>query len=212
MSDKSNTDITKPLVLLVVLHVGMLVGLSQLSTQAIFTKLIPLNLLVTLGVMLYFQKHWNIRIILFCLATVVATFLIEVAGIKTGEVFGVFRFGKTLGPKLFDVPVIMGLTWLLLIYAVGVMMKNAKFSVWTNAAIGAAMMVMLDVLIEPVAFRYGMWSFHKNRVPLLNYFAWFVISYAFLSVILNLRAKLRNELAPYVFCVIVGFFLIANLL
>ncbi len=41
--------------------------------------------------------------------------------------------------------------------------------------------------------------------------AWFVVSYPFFLVLLNLKAKLRNDLAPYVFCIVAGFFLIANL-
>ncbi|HZG01502.1 MAG TPA: carotenoid biosynthesis protein, partial [Chitinophagales bacterium] len=71
--------------------------------------------------------------------------------------------------------------------------------------------VMLDVLMEPVAVKFGMWGFDKNRVPLVNYIAWFVISFPLILLFLNLKAKVRNELAPYAFCVITGFFLVANL-
>ena len=72
-------------------------------------------------------------------------------------------------------------------------------------------MVMLDVLIEPVAGRFGMWYFKYNYVSLQNYLAWFVISYVLIIITLNLKAKLRNDIAPYVFCVQLAFFILLNL-
>ena len=211
MSDKTKQDLTRPIAWLVAIYAVGLVGLWQPATQDIFVRLIPINFLVTLGFMLYYQKHWNIRIIAFCLFVFVATFAIEAVGVQTGRVFGVFKYGKTLGPKLWNTPLVIGVLWLILIYSVGVMLKSLKFHSLLKAAIGAGMLVMLDVLIEPVAVKFGMWGFDKNRVPLLNYIAWFVVSFPFILMFLHLRAKVRNELAPYAFCAIAGFFLVANL-
>lgn len=211
MSDKSKQDLTKPIAWLAALHVVVLVGLWQPATQDIFVRLIPLNFVAALGFVLYYQKHWNIRIIAFCLFVFAVTFAVEVAGVQSGRIFGVYKFGKTLGPKLWNVPIVMGVFWLLLVYCVGVMLKSIKYHTLLKAAIGAAMLVMLDVLMEPVAVKFGMWGFDKNRVPLMNYIAWFFVSFPLILLFLNLKAKVRNELAPYAFVVVTGFFLVANL-
>jgi putative membrane protein len=211
MSDKPKQDLTKPIAWLVALYAIAMVGLWQPATQYIFVRLIPVLWLVTLGFMLYHQKHWNMRIIAFCVFVFAATFAVQVVGVQSGKIFGVYAFGKSLGPKLWDVPVAMGVLWLILVYCVGVMLKSLNYHVLIKAAIGAGMLVMLDVLIEPVALKFGMWGFDKGRVPLMNYIAWYIISFPLILLFLNLRAKVRNELAPYAFCAIAGFFLVANL-
>jgi uncharacterized membrane protein len=211
MADKSKADLSQPLALLIGLHIIGLFGLKFHETQDIFARLIPVNLIITLGVLLYYQKHWNIRAIAYLFFVYVSSFVIEVIGVQTGKIFGVYRYGKALGPKLFDVPVMMGVTWLVLIYCVGLMVKNLKYNQFFKAAIAAVMMVMLDVLIEPVAIKLGMWGWEERRVPAINYAAWFVISYLYVLIQLNIKAKLRNELAPFVFVVIAGFFLAINL-
>jgi len=211
MADKSKVDLTKPLTLLIGLYVVSSFGLKFHETQEIFIRLIPFDLAVTTAVLLYYQKHWNIRIIVYCFGVFVATLVIEAVGLQTGKIFGTYHYGRSLGPKVLDVPIVMGLAWLILVYCTGIMVKNLNFHYLVKAGIAAAMIVMFDVLMEPVAMKFGMWGWENRRVPVLNYAAWFVISYIALLTLLNLKAKLRNELAPYVFCIVSGFFLTINL-
>lgn len=211
MSDKSKSDITKPLTWLAVLHVLGVIGLRFHETQEIFTRLIPVYFLVTLAVLLYYQKHWNIRIIGFLFFVFTAALAIQALGLHSGTVFGLFRYGKVMGPKVFDTPIAIGVMWLVIIYCAGLLVKNLKYNSFINAGLAAAMLVMLNVLIEPVAMKLGMWGWEDRRVPAQNYAAWFVVSYLFVLLMLNLKAKLRNDLAPYVFVVIAGFFLAVNL-
>jgi bisanhydrobacterioruberin hydratase len=191
MSEKSKTDLIKPLGWLIGLHVIGLLGLKFHETQDIFTRLIPINLAVTAGFLLYYQKHWNMRIIGFLFFVFFVGFALEVVGVQTGKLFGVYHYGKALGPKLWDVPIVMGLTWLILVYCAGIMVKGLEFHPLLKAGIAAAMMVMLDVLIEPVAMKLGLWGWEHRRVPLLNYASWFVISYLFVTLQLNLKAPQR---------------------
>ena len=211
MADKSKIDLTTPLALLIGLYVLSLFGLRFHETQEIFIRLIPLNLTFTAGVLLYYQKHWNLRIIVFCLSVFLVTLIIAAVGLHTGKIFGSFRYGRALGPKVMDVPVVMGFIWLILVYCTGLMVKNLNFHYLLKAGIAAAMMVMFDVILEPVAMKLGMWGWQNKRVPVINYVAWFFISYVAVLTLLHLKAKLRNELAPYVFCIVSGFFLVINL-
>jgi putative membrane protein len=208
MSEKSSSNIIQPLIWLSIFHIVGLFGLVKYAD--IFQRLIPLNLIGTFAFLLFYQKHWNIRIISYFMFVFTTTFIIEAIGVKTGLIFGSYNYGKSLGPKLFNTPLLIGINWLVIAYCASLMVKNLKFNVWYQAFVGACLMVMLDVLIEPVAGRFGMWYF-KYNVPLQNYLAWFVISYVLIIITLNLKAKLRNDIAPYVFCVQLAFFILLNL-
>jgi putative membrane protein len=40
---------------------------------------------------------------------------LEVVGVKTGLIFGEYKYGSTLGIKLFEVPLIIGFNWVFVI-------------------------------------------------------------------------------------------------
>ena len=50
-------------------------------------------------------------------------------------------------------------------------------------------MVGLDYLIEPVAMKYDFWDWSQNKVPLQNYFMWFLVS-ILMQVLLNKKSRL----------------------
>lgn len=59
-------------------------------------------------------------LLLWFAAVMLVTFLVEVIGVATGEVFGVYRYGEVLGWKLADVPVVIGFNWALIILAAAI--------------------------------------------------------------------------------------------
>ena len=67
--------------------------------------------------------------------------------------------------------------------------QNTSFQV----LYAAVFMVGLDFLIEPVAMKYGFWSWHQNEVPLQNYFMWLLVS-ILMQVLLN--KKILNFFDP----------------
>jgi len=50
--------------------------------------------------------------------------------------------------------------------------KNLNYRV----IVGAVVLVLLDVLIEPIAMRFGYWQWANLIVPVENYLGWFIIS------------------------------------
>ncbi len=212
MSDKKTFNYTKPLVILSILHIGGLVCIRNSGLLDVFQKLAPFHLLFVFGTILYYQKHWNFRIIGYLLGLYIAAFAVEAIGVNTGQIFGAYKYGKTLGIKLFDTPLVIGINWLILIYSITMLVKQLKFGEWGNALLGAIMLTALDVLIEPVAMRTGMWMWPNGKVPIQNYAAWFAISYIFIIALLFSKSKLRNEFAPYIFIVQLAFFILANVI
>ncbi len=214
MSGGSST-LTRPIIWLVICYIIELMGLTYSSHEEEYHILIPLNILITFGFLLYYQKHWNLRVIFFFIFSYIITFTIQAVAVNTGLIFGQFHYDWSLGLELYrtHTPLIIGLNWITLIYCTGLMVKNMKFSFWLQAALAASLLLMYDILQEPVAGRFHMWDWGRgNKVPIFNYLAWFAVSYPLLVLFLNLKAKLRNDLAPYIFLIQIVFLLFANLL
>lgn len=198
------------LVLLTAMYVAGMIGLNIPLTAQLFQWLTPFNLLASLGILLYFHQQRNRPFIIFCVIAFLTGYFIELAGVKTGMIFGQYQYETTLGFKLFDVPLMIGINWLLLIYCVGSSLSTLSKPIYIKVLLGALIMMLLDVLVEPVAIRLNMWSWTTATPPLQNYIAWFIVS-AFLLTLFNvLKFRKDNPIALWLLILQIGFFGIQN--
>ncbi|MBX7226153.1 MAG: carotenoid biosynthesis protein [Chitinophagales bacterium] len=166
--------------------------------------LTPINLLLTFFVTFYKHESKNQLFVFTILAIILITYSIEVVGVKTGKIFGSYFYGKTLGLKIFTVPPIIGVVWATLIYSTGVLLFQVKlqqkilFSV-----VGASIMTLLDVLIEPIAIRLDFWHWDNEQIPLQNYLAWWMISFIIFLLVPKHIFSSKNKLA--VWCLVLQF-------
>jgi putative membrane protein len=147
-----------------------------------FLPATPITILVSsLVVFLRYEKYRSSRVVAFIVIAVLA-YLIELYGVKSGNLFGTYSYGENLGWKLFDVPLIIGVNWAVLImvaqqlttHYIGV--NNRFFSAISVATI----MTMFDLLLEVLAPQFDFWSFtHMNYAPIENFIAWFGVSFVF---------------------------------
>lgn len=179
------------------------------SRYAEFLSLTPLNLVLTMGVLLLFHRNWSAVFIASAIVVMLTGFFAEVIGVKTGMVFGEYAYGKTLGWKWLDVPLTIGLNWLLLVYIIAVVLDRLR-NPWVFALAGALVMTALDVLIEPVAIRLDFWSWATEFVPLQNYIAWYVLSFILFLFFRWMNASVRNYMAPVVLAIQYLFFIALN--
>jgi len=185
--------------------------LSALTPFDTFISLTPLNLLLTSGMLLFFHKDWSPSFLLFMVAAMLIGFFAEVAGVATGLIFGEYSYGATLGWKLWDVPLVIGLNWFLLAYVCcSILIRFTSRSLATVG--GAFLMVLLDFFIEPVAIAYDFWSWEAVSVPIQNYVAWFLIALFPCALFNYLPFNKENGFAPYVFLAQFLFFTVNNLL
>ena len=60
-------------------------------------------------------------------------FIIEVLGVQTGVLFGAYSYGDPLGFKVFDVPLLIGVNWLILSFSslgiAGKILNSSMFQV-----------------------------------------------------------------------------------
>ena len=172
-----------------------IIGLLLPQTQYLFQLLTPFHLLLTAGLLFWFHPHWNIKFVLFCLLAFAVGYGVEVAGVHTGVIFGQYWYGGAFGPKLLEVPLLIGLNWLVLVYVTGVICEPLKWPLPLKAAAAAVLMVGLDAFIEPISATYDFWYWANNEIPLQNFVAWFCTAWLLLLLFYLLPLQRRNFLA-----------------
>lgn len=214
--DKSKDNLTKGIIYLGALHI---IGLWLLKSDVVidfFYPAFPINFILCSLFLFYYQTHWNINAILFLFISFSAGFLIQVFGVNTGYFFGPFIYQGGLGPELWNTPIMIGVHWMLLIYCIGILLKNLNYTKVQKASLGAFMLVLYDIVLEPIARKNLLWDWLTKKdplssyrpIPLQNYACWFLFSFLMLLYFNNAKAKLRNPIAPAVF-IIMFFFLVA---
>ena len=191
--------------ILVIVHLAGIIGINS-PYRDFFLVLSPLNLLLSAMLLLWNHKRFNAATIIFLAITATAGFLVEVAGVHTHIIFGSYDYGKTLGLKLFDVPLIIGINWLMLVYCAGTIVNKLNADIFVKSLTGAALLVAMDLLIEPVAIKYDFWDWYEGTVPLRNYIAWYVVSFLLLLLFNKLQFNKENKLAQSLFIIQLIFF------
>ncbi|MBM1107026.1 carotenoid biosynthesis protein [Aurantibacter crassamenti] len=154
------------------------------------------------------HKEWNTTTVAVLTGIFVLSILTEIVGVATGKIFGVYEYGEGLGAKIADVPIVIGLNWVFLVYA-----SNSIISKYTSKniliTIGAAtLMLLYDVVLEKAAPLMDMWLFSKNTPPINNYIVWFLLALLFNWAIQKFKVNTQNKPARWLFYSQLGFFII----
>ena len=188
------SKVNSSIVILFILHVVGVIGLSS-DYQDLFLRLTPLNLLLSLGLFIWANNDFSILFykvmaILFALG-----FLVEVIGVSTGVLFGEYTYGATLGFKLFETPLMIGVNWILLSLAsFGVSSFFLKKQL-PLILLSSLLMVLMDVLIEPIAISLDFWTWALGDIPLQNYIMWFFVSLIMNALISFNRLKIDYRIS-----------------
>jgi putative membrane protein len=193
-------------------HVVGALGFLLAGIDTHFLSLVPWHLLLMAGIVIYNHDRLNVRFLTFVLITSCLGFLAEFIGVHTGWLFGNYNYGHTLGLKLFDVPVMIGVNWFLLIYSTGVIMQRSRVkNTFIRVLTGGAILTFLDVLIEPIAIHFDYWHWTFKAIPLTNYLCWFLLSALMLFIFELFKFKQQNKAAPTLLFMQFVFFLILGL-
>lgn len=199
------------LVLVILYAVGIFGILLPIHED--FILLTPANLLVSLALVLWFHPRWERPLPAFLAIAYFVGFGAELFGVQTGILFGEYAYGRVLGPKLWGTPLMIGVNWVMLSYSAGVVANSlAGRAHWLFRGLFAALlMVGLDVLIEPVAIRYGFWAWEAESVPLRNYLGWFLVAFPLQCLFAFWLGRVRNKVAVALFILQMLFFLILGI-
>ncbi|MEN8704412.1 MAG: carotenoid biosynthesis protein [Polaribacter sp.] len=207
-------------------HISAIIGLLFTDYNDFFIDNTPLNLIISMVLILYTQQKINKSLWFFFSACVFAGFTYEVIGINTGILFGDYKYSSVMGYKIFGVPVLLGVLWFTTMYCVGSLTYQAyhwfkikyKFTISNKleinllAIIAAFAAVFLDLFLEPVAIKLNFWQWYPyGKIPIYNYVCWFfgslILQYLF--VIFNFNKQ--NKFAMYLFTIQLIFFITISL-
>ncbi|MDX9811568.1 MAG: carotenoid biosynthesis protein [Bacteroidales bacterium] len=195
------------LALVIFFGVG-LAGFAIPATRALFSGLTPVALILSLLTLFAFHHSTGgLRNPSMFLAIVLAGFLIEVAGIRTGIIFGEYSYGNGLGPQLLKVPVLIGFNWLMMVYSTRIVAAGIFASPSLRIITASLLMVFYDIVLEQVAPNLGMWQFSGGNPPVRNYVSWFALSILFHSLLTLSGTRYYNRIAPFVFFLQFLFFI-----
>ncbi len=219
-SSGSNSDSFRPvkfplkttIAVLTIIYLIGLVGLYYQPTRDLFMALTPLNLSVSAILLFSFHRQWNRAFGFFVIVVYVFSLLLEMIGTQTGYPFGSYSYGKTLGPQVYDTPWIIGLNWLMLVYATGSVARMFPVMRLVRALIGAALMVILDIALEPVAMKLDFWQWRGDVIPLSNYVTWFVAAFLFHVFYQLSRFRKTNDFGLALYVIMLVFFVALNFL
>lgn len=172
--ERSQSRATIAIIILVIFHQVGVIGLHLESTRELFISLVPGNLILSGIILGIFHRTWSTSFGILALVIFWAGYLVELVGVKTGIIFGAYSYDTALGFKIGGVPPLIGLNWLLLVYSTGIIARKALSNIWLRAAMGAGLMVILDLLIEPMAVRFDFWTWSEGEIPVQNFVAWFL--------------------------------------
>lgn len=187
-----------------------LVGMSIGPYKSFFVGLSFFHLLLSFGVLLLGRKKYGSRFWLFIGLSLLTGMTVEWIGVHTGLLFGDYHYGQVLGPKLFDVPLIIGVNWAMLSVVSAALLAALQLGFWLEVIVAAILMVFLDFLMEPVAVKLGFWYWKGGVIPIFNFVCWFFTSLLLQFVYRKWRLNETNNVAVALFIYMTIFFTFLN--
>jgi putative membrane protein len=185
-----------------------------------------LNLLLMFFLVIYTQNKIDKPFLFFVLICFFFGILAEIIGTQTSLLFGKYSYGNALGPKLYNVPLVIGLNWFIIIFCCGITIETILFKLTKsmdgydtdqNKTLkrlsvlfdGATIAVFFDWVMEPVAVKLNFWKWEGDgSVPFYNYVCWFLLSMIFLFFFRHLQFDKRNKFAVHLLLIQTMFFLL----
>lgn len=188
------------------------IGILSPNFHVFFIQLTPYALIFTFVIMMIYHSTINLKKDILIFSTIyLLGYLIEVIGVNTGYIFGEYRYGNSLGLKLFGAPLIIGLNWLFLVYVSSQLVNKYFSNKYVAILISSFLMLIYDLLLEQIAPILDYWYWKGNVVPIQNYIAWFLIAIFFNTLIKIFKLDFENKLAKTILFIHFIYFTILNL-
>lgn len=179
----------------------------------LFASFTPGNLILS-ALILFFaseRREWKKLAIFFSLSYLIG-YLAELIGTQTGFPFGEYWYLPHLGPQLIGVPLVIGVNWFLIAYSAALWTRKFSPNSVVQVLVASALMVGLDLFIEPLCERLGFWAWADKIAPWQNYLGWYGVSMIVQLIFKALMINADNALARWYFVMVTLFFIMLNLL
>lgn len=182
---------------LIFLHLVGIAGTLYPETRSLTLSLTPVNLTVSVLALGFFHKNEKRKLLRFFTVSFLIGFIMEAVGVATGFPFGEYEYLTTLGLKVLQVPLVIGLNWFMLSFIFGNIFSHATGRSMLSVLLAALSMTTLDILIEPVAIKLDYWRWSSSSIPLSNFLAWFIISLLIQLIYKKLNIRNFNPITLY---------------
>ncbi len=184
-------------------------------TKEIVIGITPYGLFLFPVLILYLERDTiNLRTLIWLIIVYILTIMAEIIGVKTGLIFGSYFYKDILGIKIWGVPLLIGINWMMIIYGLFSFTGNyIKMNWFAQSLLIGFFAVLFDFVLEPVAIKLNYWEWNSVSIPLSNYISWFVISFlfAFAGFYMNIKKSstlvIHYLFAQFLFFVTLDFFL-----
>ena len=185
-------------------HISGICGILFIDRE-LFLETTPINLFVTFIMLFVNQPQMGRGVALAAGFAFVMGFAVEFLGVNYGLIFGEYAYGNNLGLKIGGVPLLIGANWVMLTFITGaVAALFSDRSPLKAAVFGAFLMVLIDLVIEPVAPKFDFWEFADITAPLSNYIGWFLVAFP-IQWIYQTQVKIKDRVFSF-HLVLVQFF------
>ena len=188
------TKVNIIIILLFILHLVGGMAFSMDSVKPIFLALTPFNLLLTFGLLIWGNDDFSFNFFKVISVLFLIGFFVEVLGVYSGLLFGEYHYGKTLGFQFLEVPLIIGVNWVLLVVSSFTVSSYFVSNSILKVVLSSIIMVLLDLMIEPVAIRLDFWHWQAEVIPLQNYLMWFLVALSMNWILTFNRFKFNVKL------------------
>ena len=157
-------------------------------------NLTPIHLFVMFALFLWANSYFSIKLIKAIIVIYLIGVLAEVLGVRYNIIFGNYYYGNSLGPQVFEVPLIIGFNWLTLslaTYGVSSYFFRNKIVITIFASM---LMVLTDYIIEPMAGALDFWYWVEGNIPIQNYVGWFFVSLIIHTILVKMNFKFNIKL------------------
>jgi len=209
INELKNTRYKYSVGFLIIFYFVGIAGFIYAPAREFFSRLTPLALLLSAGFLIWFhQPEFTVKMLLIFGFIFIFSFLIEAIGVKTGLIFGSYIYGKGLGLKLLETPLIIGLNWLMLVYCTKIIAENISGNQTTRLFFASFLMVVYDFILEQAAPLLNMWSWADGKIPIQNYISWYLLAFLFHLLLQKTKTDFSNKLAAPVFLIQFTFFVV----
>lgn len=196
-------------IFIVIIYTVGITGLLIPASSSLMASLTPVTLLISFALMLlYHEEKIDQKFIIVALALFSIGLLLEMAGVNTGKIFGVYTYGENLGPKIYNTPWMIGVNWVMLSYLTASLSNKWFSSKWLKIISGTSLMLLYDFFLEQTAPVMDLWTWNNDIVPVQNYFSWAITALVFQIVWHFSGIQLKNKIAEVLFSAMYLFFII----
>lgn len=180
------------ILLIVMTAVGLVIMTSaELREKYIWTTTVFLTIQFAALVLYMILNYESKGLIILIPVMLVSGYLIEYAGVKTGYPFGEYLYTDKLQPQLFNVPVAISLSWVIVVVSSFLIaFSENRNNNFTKVIYSSLIVLGLDLMLEPfAAFINQFWVWRGGFVPIQNYVSWFIIALIFSTLLYRLIRK-----------------------